>query len=159
MRRRPSPLTVCAVAGVLALAGCGTSIPTDPNGTLERVAGGTLQVGISPNGEQTIAEDEGYSGSEVELVEGFADSIDAEIEWTAGTEAELVRQLEDRALDLVVGGFTDTTPWSDRVGVTRAYASVRDESGEAHKLVMLVQMGENAFLVELERYLSEHGGL
>src|SRR5690606_31974392 len=53
------------------------------------------------------------------------------------------------------GRLTDATPWADRSGVTRPYAEVRDAVGETHKLVMLVPMGENAFLSELEVFLSQ----
>jgi ABC-type amino acid transport substrate-binding protein len=143
---------------VLALSGCGLTMPTDPDGTLESVRGGTLNVGLSPNGDFTVVERDGtYSGSEVELVEGFATSLDSTIDWTVGSEEALVRGLENGTIDVVVAGLTDATPWVDKAGVTRAYAEVTGGDGSTHKMVMLVPIGENAFLTELETYLTESG--
>lgn len=147
-------LAALVVVGI-ALSGCAVSIPSDPEGTLDEVRGGTLQVGASPNGDAVQVDGGAVSGAEVELVERFAAHVDAEIEWTVGSEQALVRALERGELQLVVGGITDATPWVDRAGMTRPYAEVRDASGETHKLVMLVPMGENAFLSELETFLSE----
>ena len=154
MRRMLVPFVIVA----LALSGCGVSIPTDPEGTLDRVRGGTLHVGASPNGDAVQVDRGTVSGAEVELVARFAEHLDAEIEWTVGAEEALVRALERGELDLVIGGLTDASPWVDRSGMTRPYAEVRDAAGEVHRLVMLVPMGENAFLSELETFLSEEGG-
>ena len=144
-----------AALGV-ALAGCGLQVPADPDGTLDRVSGGTLRAGAIPNGELIRVDDGRVSGGEAELVEAFAESLDARVDWTEGSEEALVRELERGDLDLVVGGFTDATPWIDKAGVTRPYAEIVDEAGMRHKLVMLVPMGENAFLTELETFLSEN---
>ncbi len=141
---------VCA-----ALAGCGIQIPADPDGTLDRVTGGVLRVGASANGDLVQIDDGEVSGSEAELVEAFADHLDARIDWTEGSEEALVRGLERGDLDLVIGGITDETPWTDRAGMSRPYAEVRDSEGTTRKLVMLVPMGENAFLTELETFLTE----
>jgi ABC-type amino acid transport substrate-binding protein len=146
------------LAGVLLLTGCGISIPSDPDGTLDRVSGGILRVGLAPNDGFTVVDDgAAVTGSEVELVEGFADIIDADIEWTVGSEEALVRDLEHGALDLVIGGITDATPWTEQTGMTRPYDEFTDQHGTQHKLVMLVPMGENAFLSALERFLTEAG--
>ena len=68
-------------------AGCGVSIPTDPKGTLERVSGGTLRVGVSPNPPWTeAAQGAEPTGTEVRLVEEFATTLPAEIGWTLGGE-------------------------------------------------------------------------
>lgn len=147
-----------AVAAVLTLSGCGLTIPTDPDGTLESVRGGTLRVGASPNGELVIADDTtSVSGSEAELVEEFADTLDAEVDWTVGSEETLVRGLENDDLDVVIGGLTDATPWVDKAGVTRPYREITADDGSPQKLVMLVPIGENAFITELETFLTESG--
>lgn len=150
MGRMLAVVLVCA-----ALSGCALSIPSDPEGTLDAVRGGILHVGASPNGDAVRVERGIVSGAEAQLVERFADHLDAEVDWTVGSEEALVRALERGELQLVVGGLTDATPWADRSGVTRPYAEVRDAVGETHKLVMLVPMGENAFLSELEVFLSQ----
>lgn len=144
-------------ASVLLLTGCGVSIPADPDGTLDRVTGAELRVGVSPNDGFTVVADGQVTGTDAELVEGFAATIDAEVVWVVGAEEALVRDLEEGDLDLVVGGITDATPWTEQAGVTRPYDEFTDERGATHKLVMLVPMGENAFLTALERYLTEEG--
>jgi ABC-type amino acid transport substrate-binding protein len=147
-----------AMVVVFALSGCGLTMPTDPDGTLDTVRGGTLRVGISANGNLTEVDGRSYSGSEVELVEEFADALDATIAWTAASEETLVRGLENGDIDVVIAGLTDTTPWVDMAGVTRPYREVTAEDGSTQKLVMLVPMGENAFLTELETFLTETNG-
>ena len=139
----------------LALVGCGLSIPADPDGTLETVTGGVLEVGVSPSPPFTDLSGDEPTGSEVELVESFARSIEAEISWTEGGEEELVEQLSSGELDLVIGGITDQTPWSSDVAPTRAYAETTEADGSTTKHVMLTPMGENAFLSALERHLDE----
>jgi hypothetical protein len=71
------------------------SIPTDPEATLERVAGGTLRVGVSPNPPCTeITGDDKPAGAEVGLVEEFAATLPAEVTWTVGGEEVLIKRLE-----------------------------------------------------------------
>lgn len=146
------------LVSVLSLCGCGLTIPSDPSGTLDAVRGGVLRAGVSPNAPfvDVTGVDEEPTGTEVEAIEAFADHLDADVEWTIGSEEELVRDLEDGELDLVAGGLTDETPWSDKAGVTRSYDDVTDDDGSVLKLVMLAPMGENAFISELETFLSRY---
>lgn len=148
------------VAGVLAavLAGCGTMIPADPGGTLDRVRDGVLRVGVSPNPPWTdILNRADPTGLEADLARGFATGLNARIEWTAGGEQQLVDALEHGELDLLVGGLTKDSPWTEKVALTRPYAEADDGRGGTEQHVMAVRMGENAFLVELETFLDEHG--
>ena len=96
------------------------------------------------------------TGSIPDLVAAFADGIDAEIDWTYGSEETLVGMLERGDLDLVAGGFTSDTPWMDRAGVTRGYPQI--DGADGREIVMLVPLGENAFLSALERHLDEAVG-
>ncbi len=149
-----------AVACVIVASGCGVTIPTDPDGTLDRVrADGVLRVGVSPRSGWVEVTGGGGApgGQEPRLVEDFADDLDVEVEWTVAGEEELVTMLEEAELDLAVGGFTDANAWVDKVGLTRPYAEVEARGAtEAH--VMMVPMGENALQSELERWLDEHAG-
>lgn len=149
---------VAGIVGVavLASAGCAVRIPSDPDGTLDRVAGDVLRAGVSPNAGLVEVDGDDPTGAEVAAIEAFADHLDADVEWTVGSEEALVRGLEDGGLDLVAGGLTDATPWSERAGMTRPYAEVTDADGETHRLVMLVPLGENAFLSELEAFLDAY---
>lgn len=156
MRRLPAWGRVLVLICVLPLlAGCGLRIPSDPDGTLDRVTDGTLRVGVSPNGEFTQVDGDEVSGTEAELVERFAAELHADVAWTVGSEESLIRELDRGGLDLLIAGFTDTTPWSEDAGMTRPYAEFTDQDGARHKLVMLVPLGENAFLSELETFLTE----
>jgi ABC-type amino acid transport substrate-binding protein len=153
-------LVAVLLAGVMLVAGCGT-YPADPQGTLEKVRGGTLRVGASPNAEWVRISGQGtpradaVQGSEAELVRRFAQTLGADVEWSIGTEQVLAEELKHGGLDLVIGGLDDKTPWSTHAGLTRPYAESRDQRGDLHKHVMLVPLGENAFLLELDRFLME----
>jgi hypothetical protein len=68
-----------------------------------------------------------------------------------------VKRLEEGEIDLAVGGFTEDNAWVHKVGLTRAYAEV-EVAGTTEAHVMMVPMGENAWMSRLERWLDEHGG-
>ena len=215
------------LVAVLALLPAGCGIPRDPEGTLERVRGGTLRAGITASAPWTTLEGGRPGGVEVELVERFAGELGARVEWVDGSEADLIAALEMRELDLVVCGLTADTPWQARAAITRSYATTRvvvavpssqpvsediaglrvavedgtEEAGiledktdaiavrvpdvaevtgsavaieewrladldlrdtgvhlSRSKHVMATPMGENAFLVRLERFLIAHQG-
>jgi ABC-type amino acid transport substrate-binding protein len=147
-RARGVPLLVIA----LCLAGCGVAVPSDPQGTLERVRGGELRAGASPSGSLVTVEAGEVGGTLADLVDDLARSLDARVTWTVGSEEDLVDGLESGDLDLVIGGMTDATPWTDRAGVTRAYDSVPGASGP---VVLFVPLGENAWQAVVERHLDE----
>jgi len=152
---RSRTVRVIAVAAMsLLLAGCGIQIPSDPDGTLEHVEGGVLRAGVSPNDGWVEIEGTEPSGAEVEALSDFATSLDADVEWTVGSEESLVRGLENGDLDVVAGGLTDKTPWTTKAGTTRPWAETTLDDGEKVKLVMLVPLGENAFLSRLETFLT-----
>jgi ABC-type amino acid transport substrate-binding protein len=149
------------LAVLLMLTGCASSFPADPQGTLEKAQGGTLRVGASMNGDwvRISADTSGdvssseVQGTEADLVRNFAAQLGADVEWVTGTEQILAEELKHGGLDLVIGGLDDKTPWVTHAGLTRPYAESRDERGNLHKHVMLVPMGENAFLLELDKFL------
>ncbi|WP_231587807.1 hypothetical protein [Microbacterium oxydans] len=154
IRAISSAMTAALVA--VLLAGCGLSIPADPDGTLESVSGGELRVGVSPDGDLVRTDGGTPSGTVVELVDDFAASIDAKPTWTVATEESLVRMLESGDLDLIAGGITADTPWLDKAGVSRGYRGI--DGADGRELVMLVPLGENAFLSRLEGFLDEEIG-
>ena len=158
-RSRARATASLLLAAVLLLPGCGLTIPTDPDGTLDRIrSDGEIRVGASPReGWVELGDDGPPSGREPDLVEAFADDLGAEVKWTVAGEEEIVSMLESGDLDLAVGGFTDANAWMDKVGLTRPYAEV-EEDGTTEAHVMMVPMGENALQSELERWLDDHGG-
>ncbi|MCT1364740.1 MULTISPECIES: hypothetical protein [Microbacterium] len=156
IRRTPAGRRmVGALVGLIvaaALSGCGATVPADPDGTLDRVTGGELRVGTSPDPGLVETDGGRPHGPVVALVDGFAASLDAHVTWTVATEESLVGMLETGDLDLVAGGLTPDTPWIDKAGVTRGYPGIEGAGGR--ELVMLVPLGENAFLSALETYLD-----
>lgn len=145
---------LAAALGLLALTGCGISVPADPDGTLQRVRGGLLRVGYSPSPEWVeagLGAEPG--GREADLVRQFASHLNATVEWSEGGEELLMGRLKKGDLDLVVGGLTAKSPWHTHAAITRPYVTVRDADGRDEKHVMAAPMGENAFLVELETFL------
>jgi polar amino acid transport system substrate-binding protein len=124
MRENPTMRALgAAVVVAVVLAGCG--VPRDPEGTLDRVRGGTLRVGISQSEPWTRLGAGRPSGVEVRLVERFAAELGATVRWVDGSEADLVAALEVRELDLVVAGLTADTPWQAKAAITRGYATTR----------------------------------
>ena len=102
-------------------------------------------------------EGDGVSGTDVERLRAFAAALDAEVEFTVGSEEALVRGLKDGDLDVVAAGITDATPWTTDAGVSRPYAEATLADGSTASIVMLVPLGENAFLSRLETFLTEEG--
>jgi ABC-type amino acid transport substrate-binding protein len=143
-----------ALALSLTLVSSGCGVPADPDGTLSRVSGGELRVGVTERPPWVeLPEGAEPQGIEPELVRQFAEQLDAEVSWVEGSEQKLVGDLEHGVVDLVIGGIPADTPWSEHAGITRPYASATDEHGQPHEPVMLVPIGENAFLLELDRFL------
>jgi polar amino acid transport system substrate-binding protein len=111
-----------AILAALTLNACG--IPRDSEGTLDRVEGGTMRVGITENPPWTDLSSGEPAGVEADLIEGFAETLQAQVEWFDGSEAELMEALEKRELDVVVGGFTADDPWAQVVTFTQPYAEI-----------------------------------
>jgi ABC-type amino acid transport substrate-binding protein len=162
VRARLATVILALLATVLttSLTGCGITIPTDPNGTLDDIRGGTLRAGVSlSEGLARETPDGTPRGPVIELVDEFAAEQDARVEWTIDSEERLVDMLESGDLDIAVGGMTDQTPWTDRAGVTRGYTDIEGSGGRS--IVMLVPLGENELLSTLEGFLDralEQGG-
>jgi ABC-type amino acid transport substrate-binding protein len=136
------------IVGVLmfALTACG--LPRDPDGTLERVEGSSMRVGITDSPPwTTLAQDE-PAGVEPALIEELASELDAEIEWIEGSESEILEDIEEGHLDVAIGGFTADNPWSKKVTFIQPYFTLGEDQH-----VMAVPHGENAWIVRLERFL------
>ncbi|GGS36550.1 substrate-binding periplasmic protein [Actinokineospora fastidiosa] len=110
---------IVAVAVLLA-AGC--QWPRDAEGTLDRVRGGVLRVGVVEDPPWTVVDDRGaVGGAEAALVERLAAELGARVEWTEGPESTLIGALSHQALDLVIGGMTRSSPWTKEVALTVPY--------------------------------------
>ncbi|MDN3481789.1 transporter substrate-binding domain-containing protein [Arthrobacter sp. APC 3897] len=142
------------VACIFAGTSC-SNFPADPEGTLDRVTGGTLRVGVSHSPPFTDVSGAEPAGPETDLARDFAASLDAGIEWAEGGEEHLMEALKQGDLDLVIGGLTESTPWTDKAAVTRPYAESTDDWGKPRKHVLAAPLGENAFLSALEEFLAD----
>ncbi|WP_367128652.1 substrate-binding periplasmic protein [Saccharothrix sp. HUAS TT1] len=108
------------------VAGCG--LPHDVDGTLDGVRGGVLRVGVTENRPWTVLggeADDAVSGAEPELVRRLAERLGARVQWRRGSEAALMAAIEQRELDLVVGGLESNSPWIEHASLTRPYATTR----------------------------------
>jgi len=114
-------LIVALVAGLLG----GCEFPRDPEGTLDRVRGGVLRVGVTPADPWVQLGDGEPTGVEVELVERFAETLDARVEWVEGSESDLMEALEGRQLDIVIGGLTRQSEWRRVAALTRPYLTTQ----------------------------------
>ena len=83
-------MIVALLAGVGALVLANCDFPADPEGTLDGVQGGVLRVGLVHSPPWVDTDGSEFGGVEVELIRDFADELGAEIEWTEGTESELI---------------------------------------------------------------------
>jgi polar amino acid transport system substrate-binding protein len=112
------------------LALCACQYPRDPEGTLDRVRGGTLRVGISPSDPWvTLEENQPPAGVEVELIKEFARTVDAEVEWVKGSESDLMEALDGRRLDAVIAGLTRRSVWMHSAALTRPYLTTQTVIG------------------------------
>lgn len=139
--------TRLGAAALCAALACG--LPRDPEGTLERVRGGTLRVGVvhSPPWVTIEHRDADPAGREVELARGLADALGARLEFTVGGETALIDRLREFELDLVLAGLDDDSPFGDEVGFIRPYVTAGDRDH-----VVAGPPGENAWLRVVEAH-------
>jgi polar amino acid transport system substrate-binding protein len=109
---------------VLALslvhAGCG-SLPRDPKETLRQLPSRPVRVGLVEHPPWVVRTSGEPAGVEVELIRNFASQLGTTTDWHWGGEQEQLEALEHYQLDIVIGGFTDQTPWAKYVGLTGPY--------------------------------------
>jgi polar amino acid transport system substrate-binding protein len=146
--------TFLATTLPLAIA-CG--LPRDPQGTLDRVRGGTLRVGFVVDTPWVVAAGAGAGGIEGAIAADLARGLGARIAWAHASETSLLQALHEGSLDLVIAGLTKESPWAAKVSLTRPYyidtTVVRGEPAEVPHVVA-VRPGENAWQVHVERMLE-----
>lgn len=130
---------------------CG--IPHDPNDSLDRVREtGVLRAGFTEHAPWIVAGRSGAAeGPEADLVQRFAASVGARVEWRRGSESQLFEALEQFELDVVAGGLTADNPAGPSLGLTRPYV----ERGRRQH-VIAAPPGENRLLAALERAVRAH---
>lgn len=109
------------IALLLAVTCASCGIPRDPDGTVARVKGGMMRVGVIAAAPRIASDDTEPVVWEESLIREFAAEMGARIEWIRGPEAELMDALKEHQLDLVIGGLTQSTPWGEHVALTNPY--------------------------------------
>jgi polar amino acid transport system substrate-binding protein len=106
---------------VLSLASC-ADLPRDPRNTTARVLDSRrLRVGVIENPPWVIRTESEPAGAEAALIRDFATELGATPEWHWGGEEKLLTALKSAELDIVIGGLTISTPWTNRVGLTSEF--------------------------------------
>jgi polar amino acid transport system substrate-binding protein len=116
------------VFAVVVLISAGCDFPRDPRGTLDKVQNGTMRVGIVYHDPWTRIEEGGASGVEVELLKTFAEELGAEVSYVPGTTPELLEAAKQGEVDVLIGGFTGTSPGvseGKEASVTGTYLTTR----------------------------------
>lgn len=101
------------------------SYPKDPNNTLEKAKQAQLRIGAMHAPPWVIIEGNTVTGTEAEIVQGFAQKIQTDIDWIIGSESELMSLLEAYELHIVIGGLTTASPWKQQVALTNPYSEVK----------------------------------
>lgn len=108
-----------ALLAALLLAAC--DLPKDNAGTLDRVRGGELRVGVAEHPPWVRLDGERVGGIEPALIRTWAARLGATVRWVRGAETALVEALDRREIDLLVAGLPRSTPFASRVGLTQPY--------------------------------------
>ena len=138
------------LCSLLALVGC-DDYPRDPEGTLARVsAEKSFKAGIVAG-----ADPAGIDPAAMLLVRvGERTGARALIE--RGSAEPLLAKLEAGELDLVIGDYVSTTPWSTNVSLSPPLAIRHDGGAEIH-VVAAMRNGENAWIGLVEREARKLG--
>lgn len=113
-----------------ALPGAGCQYPRDPDGTLNRVEGGVMRIGVTAADPWVlVAGDKPSGGIEVELARRFARDVGARIEWVPGSEEQLVDAAKEGQVDLILAGLTSKSSRKKDVAFTRPYVETRTVVG------------------------------
>lgn len=127
------------LAAVLLAAGC-DSIPSDPDGTLDRVRSERrFKVGLIASHAPPPAEAR-------DLIRRLSRSTGAKAALEQGPAEPLLTRLEEGDLDLVIGEFAEKSPWAAQVTLTDPIASNGPDI-----LAAAARHGENAWIALVHR--------
>jgi polar amino acid transport system substrate-binding protein len=139
------------IVSFLACTLLACQLPRDADGTLDRIRRERIaRIGIAEAPPWSSVAIGTVNGVEPALVTEMLRRLGASPRWVRGGESDLLRDLRKRRLDLVIGGLTDSAPWSKEVAFTTPFYT---DTARDLKHVLAVAPGENAWLVHVERYL------
>lgn len=136
---------------ILLSCGC-RDFPRDSSATLKSVRNDTLYVGISHNI---------YFGQDTTFINNFAKTLNATVMWTHGDHHYLVGLLENKALDLAIGGFTVNSPYEKEAALSRPYRIKRFKAGHPQKVAVKNIKGARVLVTNkmMAAYVQEEGGI
>lgn len=127
------------LVAVLLLGGC-DSIPSDPDGTLDRIRAERLfKIGL-------IASHRPPPGEARDFLQRLSRATGARPAPERGTAEALLTRLEEGELDLVLGEFAEKSPWAAQVTLTEPIAA----DGPII-LAAAARNGENAWIALVHR--------
>jgi hypothetical protein len=133
------------------MAGCGR-IPADPDKSFDRAAERGIIAGYTVNPPWVIYDSGAVSGIEVEILKSFTNEYNFHLVWVSGSEQKLMKMLENKEIQFIIGGFTSETPWKKKkAGFTRPYFE-----NDKEKHIIAVQQGENKLLFHFEKRLLQN---
>jgi ABC-type amino acid transport substrate-binding protein len=138
----------------LLLSAVACDYPRDPEGTLHRVRGGVLRVGVMPAGPWIEIDDDDVRGAEADLVQELASGLDAQVAWQPGGESVLLDKLRHFELDLVIGGVTEDSPWRSKVALSKPVRVDFTPRGRLRH-VWARPPGENAWIMHVDEFLAK----
>ncbi len=136
----------CVLVALLAgppLAGC--DLPRDPEKTVEAVQGQELRVGVLKYGEN--------AEKDRPIVERLAASLGSKLVYVEGDAHILFEDLKRGRLHLVIGGVPEATPFEKELGLSKPIGPLHG-AHEKQDRVMAVRLGENAFLLRVNRAIE-----
>lgn len=137
----PTPRLSFAPVLILFLLG-GCWLPRDPEGTADRVEGGTLDVGL--------LDDRDLDPPDATALAAIAAEFSARPRLRHGDPHQLLAALERGDLDLLIGGIPASTPFADHAGLSAPFGEVRIGTRTEDR-VLAVRKGENRFLLRINR--------
>jgi polar amino acid transport system substrate-binding protein len=108
---------------LVALNSC-DQYPRDAKGTLNRVQGKVLKVGLSGYDSTANTSDRNVH-LELHLIQSFAQQVHARVEWVRGPQSEIIKLLHNNHLDMAIGGYTSPSPFEKEVSFTKPYFTER----------------------------------
>lgn len=145
-RRRRAALLAALLALAFGVTAC--VMPRDPERTLQRVRGETLVVGLLQPAEAFQA------GDEAAALRRLAESLDARVRYAEGGLHDQLAALHNGSVHLLAGRIPETTPLASELALTRPWGRITVD-GEDQAAVFALRKGENAFLLAVDRGLSD----
>jgi polar amino acid transport system substrate-binding protein len=141
-------IAVVLAAALLGATAASCQYPRDPEGTLDRVSGGTMRVGVIVDPPWAEFANGEPRGVEPTLIREFARRLDSEIEWVPGSESDLVAAMSGFQLDVIIGGLDRSSPWAREVALTRPYIDTNVEVGVPPGVELPDDLGDEEIWVE-----------